>query len=123
MNCTSENAEYSQSDTEDSGTVDNQCDDMGTCSDESDCDTDALVLRKFKPVSNCQKKGGKGISNIEIDESHPGEVWLLGLMEGEYSGLSIDEKLDALVALVDLLSALSSIMFEVISFSYWWMVY
>ncbi|PIN09263.1 hypothetical protein CDL12_18165 [Handroanthus impetiginosus] len=48
----------------------------------------------------------------EIDESHPGEVWLLGLMESEYSDLSIEEKLNALTALIDLLSAGSSIRLE-----------
>lgn len=48
----------------------------------------------------------------EIDESHPGEVWLLGLMEGEYSDLSIEEKLNALVALIDLIRAGSSIRME-----------
>ncbi|KAI3458724.1 hypothetical protein Pfo_015387 [Paulownia fortunei] len=48
----------------------------------------------------------------EIDESHPGEVWLLGLMEGEYSDLSIEEKLNALAALIDLLHAGSSIRME-----------
>jgi hypothetical protein len=49
----------------------------------------------------------------EIDESRPGEVWLLGLMEGEYSDLSIEEKLNGLVALIDLVSAGSSIRLEV----------
>lgn len=49
----------------------------------------------------------------EIDESHPGEVWLLGLMEGEYSDLSIEEKLNALAALIDLIRAGSSIRMEV----------
>lgn len=48
-----------------------------------------------------------------IDESHPGESWLLGLMEGEYSDLSIEEKLNTLLALVDLVSAGSSIKMEV----------
>ncbi|KAL8538980.1 hypothetical protein ACS0TY_000836 [Phlomoides rotata] len=48
----------------------------------------------------------------EIDESHPGEPWLLGLMEGEYSDLSIEEKLNALTALIDLLRAASSIRLE-----------
>ncbi|XP_011077227.1 homeobox-DDT domain protein RLT3 isoform X2 [Sesamum indicum] len=48
----------------------------------------------------------------EIDESNPGEVWLLGLMESEYSDLSIEEKLNALVALIDLLGAGSSIRME-----------
>lgn len=50
----------------------------------------------------------------EIDESHPGEAWLLGLMEGEYSDLSIEEKLSALAALFDLIRAGSSIRMEVV---------
>lgn len=54
------------------------------------------------------------IVHNEIDESHPGEVWLLGLMEGEYSDLSIEEKLNALVAITDLLLAGSSFRVEVI---------
>lgn len=41
----------------------------------------------------------------EIDESFSGEVWIQGLMEGGYSDLSIEEKLDALVSLVDLTSS------------------
>ncbi|XP_073128054.1 homeobox-DDT domain protein RLT3 isoform X2 [Henckelia pumila] len=48
----------------------------------------------------------------EIDESYPGEVWLLGLMEGEYSDLNIDEKLSALSALIDLLSGGSTVRME-----------
>ncbi|PQP97820.1 homeobox-DDT domain protein RLT3-like isoform X3 [Prunus yedoensis var. nudiflora] len=48
----------------------------------------------------------------EIDESHPGEVWLLGLMEGEYSYLSIEEKLSTNVAPIDLLQAGSSVRME-----------
>ncbi|CAL9009448.1 unnamed protein product [Prunus brigantina] len=51
--------------------------------------------------------------NTEIDESHPGEVWLLGLMEGEYSDLSIEEKLSTIVAPIDLLHASSSFRMEV----------
>lgn len=35
-----------------------------------------------------------------IDESHPGEPWVQGLMEGEYSDLSVEERLNALVALI-----------------------
>ncbi|KAI5081671.1 hypothetical protein GOP47_0001414 [Adiantum capillus-veneris] len=37
----------------------------------------------------------------EIDESHGGEPWVQGLWEGEYSGLSVEERLNALVALVE----------------------
>ncbi|KAI4365593.1 hypothetical protein MLD38_021563 [Melastoma candidum] len=113
-NCLSENAKDSQSDSEDSGTVDDQCDNdnISSASDESECDTEALALIEFKPLTSRQKKRGKVALNTEIDESHPGVMWLLGLMEGEYSCLSIEEKLDAFVALVDLLSALSTIMIE-----------
>ncbi|XP_027339637.1 homeobox-DDT domain protein RLT1 [Abrus precatorius] len=38
--------------------------------------------------------------NMEIDESKSGESWVLGLAEGEYSDLSVEERLNALVALV-----------------------
>ncbi|XP_047163549.1 homeobox-DDT domain protein RLT1 [Vigna umbellata] len=38
--------------------------------------------------------------NMEIDESISGESWILGLAEGEYSDLSVEERLNALVALV-----------------------
>ncbi|KAK7412388.1 hypothetical protein VNO78_03844 [Psophocarpus tetragonolobus] len=38
--------------------------------------------------------------NMEIDESKSGESWILGLSEGEYSDLSVEERLNALVALV-----------------------
>lgn len=36
----------------------------------------------------------------EIDESKSGELWVQGLMEGEYSDLSVEERLNALVALI-----------------------
>ena len=39
--------------------------------------------------------------DTEIDESHMGEPWVQGLMEGEYSELSVEERLNALVALVE----------------------
>ncbi|KAJ6416644.1 hypothetical protein OIU84_002500 [Salix udensis] len=38
--------------------------------------------------------------NIEIDESNSGESWIQGLTEGEYSHLSVEERLSALVVLV-----------------------
>ncbi|MCO5562423.1 hypothetical protein L7F22_016051 [Adiantum nelumboides] len=37
----------------------------------------------------------------EIDESYVGEPWVQGLLEGEYSGLSVEERLNALVALIE----------------------
>ncbi|KAJ0959683.1 hypothetical protein J5N97_000651 [Dioscorea zingiberensis] len=49
---------------------------------------------------------------LALIESYSGEAWVLGLMEGEYSNLSIEEKLDALLALVDLTASSSSCQFE-----------
>ncbi|CAI9760178.1 unnamed protein product [Fraxinus pennsylvanica] len=37
---------------------------------------------------------------LEIDESRSGEPWVQGLTEGEYSDLSVEERLNALVALI-----------------------
>ncbi|KAL3617111.1 hypothetical protein CASFOL_039505 [Castilleja foliolosa] len=37
---------------------------------------------------------------VEIDESKSGEPWVQGLTEGEYSDLSVEERLNALVALI-----------------------
>ncbi|KAK9153346.1 hypothetical protein Sjap_000826 [Stephania japonica] len=82
-------------------------------SDDSDLDSARSSLSIIK-----QKEHRKNNDNVlaeynEIDESHPGEVWVLGLMEGEYSDLSVEEKLSALIALVDLTSVLSSTRMEV----------
>ncbi|XP_037494138.1 homeobox-DDT domain protein RLT3 isoform X2 [Jatropha curcas] len=102
-----------ESDTEDSGCVHDDFNDNGTCSSgDSECESDNSNSRKFKHA-NCKiiKNDMLTVHN-EIDESQPGEVWLLGLMEGEYSDLSIEEKLNALVALIDLLSAGSSVRVE-----------
>ncbi|XP_027345471.1 homeobox-DDT domain protein RLT1-like isoform X1 [Abrus precatorius] len=44
--------------------------------------------------------GNLGEDNKEIDESKPGESWVQGLAEGEYSDLSVEERLNALVVLI-----------------------
>ncbi|KAK7400624.1 hypothetical protein VNO78_11847 [Psophocarpus tetragonolobus] len=44
--------------------------------------------------------GNLGEDNMEIDESKLGESWVQGLAEGEYSDLSVEERLNALVVLV-----------------------
>lgn len=44
--------------------------------------------------------GNPDQENIEIDESSSGEPWVQGLAEGEYSDLSVEERLNALVALI-----------------------
>ncbi|KAI4352724.1 hypothetical protein L6164_006945 [Bauhinia variegata] len=100
-----------QSDTENSGSVDDELNDSDSCSsgDDLECDSGKPNLRKFRRAKICKIKNNMLTMPTEIDESYPGEVWLLGLMEGEYSNLSIEEKLNALVALTDLLSSGSSI--------------
>lgn len=99
-----------QSDTEDSGSIDDDTSDSGACSTDDDYKNS---YRRRNSHTSCHKSKTNTVSvNCEIDESHPGEVWLLGLMEGEYTDLSIEEKLNALVALTDLLSAGSSIRTE-----------
>lgn len=110
INSFAEEADNFQSDNEDSGSVDDDKD-SGTCSSNEDSDYDSgnSNLSKHKRMKRHKSRNNMLTVHTEIDESHPGEVWLLGLMEGEYSDLSIEEKLNALVALIDLLSAGSSI--------------
>lgn len=97
-----------QPDGEDCGSIDDESRECSVRSiNNSECDSG-------NPTSRLDAKHHSGGSSTlslctEIDESYPGESWLLGLMEGEYCDLSIEEKLNALLALVDLLSAGSSI--------------
>ncbi|KAJ8434366.1 hypothetical protein Cgig2_031612 [Carnegiea gigantea] len=97
-----------QPDGEDCGSIDDESRECSVRSvNNSECDSG-------NPTSRLDAKHHSGGSSTlslctEIDESYPGESWLLGLMEGEYSDLSVEEKLNALLALVDLLSAGSSI--------------
>lgn len=99
-------AEELESDSEDCGSVD---DDLNESSDgDSGCD-----IRDGKSRNLSLVISKNSLQSTEIDESHPGEAWLLGLTEGEYSDLSIEEKLDAMTALVDLLREGSSIRMEV----------
>ncbi|KAL5554766.1 hypothetical protein UlMin_042167 [Ulmus minor] len=102
------------SDTEDSGTVDDDLTESGTCSSDEDswCNAGNSSLTKVKNLNHDKRKSDILKVNTEIDESNSGEVWLLGLMEGEYSDLTIEEKLNSLVALIDLLHEGSSIRME-----------
>lgn len=112
INATTKEEEVSPSDCEDFGSVDEISEVSGRCND-SKCESMDSSPARLKR-NHCQKKNDTLTVYNEIDESHPGEAWLLGLMEGEYSDLSIEEKLNALAALTDLLSAGSSIRTEVI---------
>ncbi|KAL6644463.1 hypothetical protein ACP70R_016071 [Stipagrostis hirtigluma subsp. patula] len=100
--------EDSNSDSEDSGSVD---DEDASSDDESD---DSQKMSFPEHESRIARKKQKNVHESpikcsEIDESYPGERWLLGLMEGDYSDLSIDEKLDCLVSLIDVVSGADSV--------------
>ncbi|XP_010542047.1 PREDICTED: homeobox-DDT domain protein RLT3-like [Tarenaya hassleriana] len=107
--CFSEDPEKSQSDSDDFGSVDEPEDDSSSSSGD---DSENLALSKIRHRSRQKRKNKILDVNTEIDESHPGEPWLLGLMEGDYSDLSIEEKLDVLVALIDILSSGSTVRME-----------
>ncbi|XP_052193159.1 homeobox-DDT domain protein RLT3 isoform X2 [Diospyros lotus] len=107
-------AEFFELDPGDSGSVDDDSEenDRYNSGDDSEHDSGTSALSKFKRDGHSRNETNILSVHTEIDESHPGEAWLLGLMEGEYSDLSIEEKLNMLVALVDLLSAGSSVRME-----------
>lgn len=115
VNCFfSENPDKSQSDSDESGSVDDEYDDCSFSSaDEIERISENRALQKVKCSKRRRHKSKMPEGCSEIDESHPGEPWLLGLMEGEYSDLRIEEKLDVFVALIDLLSSGSTIRMEV----------
>lgn len=101
--------EDSGSDTEDSGSVDDHSD-ASSGADESDGSHEmSFSEHEHRILRRKWKNGHENVNRCsEIDESYSGERWLLGLMEGEYSDLSIDEKLDCLVALMDVVSGADS---------------
>uniref|UniRef100_A0A0D3GTM7 Homeobox domain-containing protein n=1 Tax=Oryza barthii TaxID=65489 RepID=A0A0D3GTM7_9ORYZ len=101
--------EDSGSDTEDSGSVDDHSD-ASSGADESDGSHEmSFSEHEHRILRRKRKNGHENVNRCsEIDESYSGERWLLGLMEGEYSDLSIDEKLDCLVALMDVVSGADS---------------
>lgn len=103
--------EDNQSDSEDIGSGD----DISEVTGGNDANDSEHESRDSSLSKTCVSNSINNVLtlNDEIDESHPGESWLLGLMEGEYSDLSIEEKLNALIALIDLLRAASSITMEV----------
>ena len=49
---------------------------------------------------NCQATINADVEDTEIDESNSGEPWVQGLIEGDYSDLTVEERLNALVALI-----------------------
>ncbi|ONK57366.1 uncharacterized protein A4U43_C10F19350 [Asparagus officinalis] len=109
--------EEHQSESEDSGSVDDDSGgNSGSSSDESDGSEESNSAshgQRIVKYRHRRKRTGQKVTEYnEIDESYSGEACVLGLMEGEYSDLSIDEKLEALTALVDLAGACSSLGIE-----------
>ncbi|KAL6992497.1 hypothetical protein U1Q18_010607 [Sarracenia purpurea var. burkii] len=77
---------------------------------QNEHDTSGTIVNQFVDVSNkddvaCNPYQG----DTEIDESKSGEPWVQGLSEGEYSDLSVEERLNALVALVGIANEGNSI--------------
>ncbi|XP_031255307.1 homeobox-DDT domain protein RLT2 isoform X3 [Pistacia vera] len=62
--------------------------------------SDGLIGQSINAAEVCLDATTTGQANADIDESNPGEPWVQGLMEGEYSDLTVEERLNALVALV-----------------------
>ncbi|TVU48632.1 hypothetical protein EJB05_08273 [Eragrostis curvula] len=103
--------EDTRSDSEECGSVDDE-EDASSSDDEPDGSQKINFPEHESTIA--RRKRRKIVHEspnkcCEIDESCPGERWLLGLMEGEYSDLSIDEKLDCLVALIDVVSGACSV--------------
>ncbi|XP_010260331.1 PREDICTED: homeobox-DDT domain protein RLT2 isoform X2 [Nelumbo nucifera] len=60
----------------------------------------ATLYQSGDVATNCNETSNFDQQDVEIDESNLGEPWVQGLMEGEYSDLSVEERLNALVALI-----------------------
>lgn len=83
-------------------------------------DNGCFVEESMDVGGSCQEGNNTDHEDTDIDESCPGEPWVLGLMEGEYSNLSVEERLNALVALIGVATEGNTIrlVLEVGSFSY-----
>lgn len=62
--------------------------------------TGSSVDQSIDVAGLCNEADNHDQEDTVIDESNSGEPWVQGLMEGEYSDLSVEERLTALVALI-----------------------
>ncbi|CAL5339224.1 unnamed protein product [Camellia sinensis] len=60
----------------------------------------ASVDQSIDVAGICNEAATLDQEDMVIDESNSGEPWVQGLMEGEYSNLSVEERLSAVVALI-----------------------
>ncbi|XVF02052.1 hypothetical protein REPUB_Repub04eG0143000 [Reevesia pubescens] len=65
-------------------------------------DIDTSVEQLADSAGIHKHNASSGLEDTEIDESNPGELWVQGLMEGDYSELSVEERLNALVSLISI---------------------
>ncbi|PIN06555.1 Transcription factor PHOX2/ARIX, contains HOX domain [Handroanthus impetiginosus] len=77
----------------------------GECNEVSSCPgdgTDKLTgdAALQNGIGSVDIGEGNADQGVEIDESQSGECWVQGLTEGDYSDLSVEERLNALVALI-----------------------
>ncbi|XP_073314795.1 homeobox-DDT domain protein RLT3-like isoform X1 [Primulina huaijiensis] len=113
INADAKECEDCSSGSEDFGSVDDTSEVSIVQDNENDSEHGSRNSSPFELGQNVYKNQSEMLMMYnEIDESYPGEVWLLGLMEGEYSDLNIDERLSALSALIDLLSGGSTVRME-----------
>ncbi|KAG6722699.1 hypothetical protein I3842_03G173300 [Carya illinoinensis] len=91
------------------GIIENPQVDLGNIEDLSSMQAKGLNEDEGAGFSVAQSVDVSGIGNnmaivsqedTDIDQSNPGEPWVQGLIEGEYSDLSVEERLNALVALI-----------------------
>ncbi|XP_020683449.1 homeobox-DDT domain protein RLT2 [Dendrobium catenatum] len=58
------------------------------------------AIKSTEISSNCNGGRNTNMEDAEIDESNLGDPWVQGLTEGDYTDLSVEERLNALVALI-----------------------
>ncbi|KAK7405008.1 hypothetical protein VNO78_06134 [Psophocarpus tetragonolobus] len=90
-----------------------------TCHEKVGDDLTSIVMEEFnrhKDISTLSEIAvysndvvSPNVEGIDFDESMPGEPWVQGLTEGEYSDLSVVERLHALVALIAVVTEGNSI--------------
>lgn len=100
----------------------NLCNDVAlNVQNEFDRDVSSLPISASKEVDAPSSSSKQCVSsveistsnldqeNMEIDESKSGESWVQGLTEGDYSDLSVEERLNSLVSLIGIANEGNSI--------------
>ncbi|XP_039158963.1 homeobox-DDT domain protein RLT1-like [Eucalyptus grandis] len=83
--------------------------DVESCTIAGSVDVSSKTATEFHKDAEDFCGGKDDQESVEIDESKSGELWVHGLTEGEYSHLSVEEHLNALVALIGIVNEGNSI--------------